>query len=176
MLKGVRLAYAHMHPHTIKGEDAAAGALIMLDHNDPQIKAIQAEITRIQNEENKGERIGSDKYCLRSSVDRGRSGELGDCMVLSANAKKGQSILTMGKGSTTPITNSMENPIYSGCYANVKVRFWWQDNNFGKRINASLVAVQFAEDGDPLDGAHVSPEEAAKGFEASGDASGSEWD
>jgi len=41
---------------------------------------------------------------------------------------------------------------YSGCYVNVIVNIWAQDNEFGKRINASLGGVQFAEHGTPFGG------------------------
>ena len=37
--------------------------------------------------------------------------------------------------------------IYSGCRVNVKIRFWAQDDpEHGKRVNASIEAVQFARD------------------------------
>jgi len=166
ILKNVRLAYAHMQPHEIRGKPASAGAQILLEKSDKQVAAVEEAIRATEVEYNKGKRIASDKYCLRSAEDRGRAGEFGDVMVLSANAKLGQSIMTMGKGSLEPILDPARNPIYSGCYANVKVRVWWQDNDYGKRINAALVAVQFADDGEPLDGSTVSAEEAAKGFEA----------
>lgn len=38
--------------------------------------------------------------------------------------------------------------IYAGCYVNMSVEFWAQDNQYGKRINASLRGVQFVKDGD----------------------------
>ena len=42
---------------------------------------------------------------------------------------------------------------YSGCYINCKVRFWAQDDEeYGKRINASIEAVQFARDGEAFGG------------------------
>ncbi len=36
---------------------------------------------------------------------------------------------------------------------NVNIDLWCQANNFGKRINATLVGVQFAADGDAFSGA-----------------------
>lgn len=51
----------------------------------------------------------------------------------------------------TPLTQSDGKP-YSGCYVNVSVDIWAQDNNFGKRINAKLLAVQFHADGDAFSG------------------------
>lgn len=42
--------------------------------------------------------------------------------------------------------------IYSGCYIDVVVDIWAQDNQFGKRVNASLLAVTFNSDGERLAG------------------------
>lgn len=56
---------------------------------------------------------------------------------------------------------------YSGCYVNAIVEIWAQDNQFGKRINASLMGVQFVRDGERLAGGAVA---AADDFEAIPDA------
>lgn len=37
--------------------------------------------------------------------------------------------------------------IYAGCFCNLVVDIWAQDNQFGKRINAKLKGVQFLRDG-----------------------------
>lgn len=52
---------------------------------------------------------------------------------------------------------------YSGCYVNAIVEVWAQDNQFGKRVNASLMGVQFLRDGERLAGGAVA---AADDFEA----------
>lgn len=41
---------------------------------------------------------------------------------------------------------------YGGCYVNASVDIWAQDNKYGQRINATLVAVQFVKDGDSFGG------------------------
>ncbi len=42
---------------------------------------------------------------------------------------------------------------YAGCYVNAKVRFWAQDSEeYGKRINCSIEAIQFAKDGEAFGG------------------------
>ncbi|MGV0954551.1 MAG: ssDNA-binding protein [Fluviibacter sp.] len=46
----------------------------------------------------------------------------------------------------SPLTPQTGRP-YSGCYANVWVDIWAQDNGFGQRINSTLGAVQFLSDG-----------------------------
>lgn len=47
----------------------------------------------------------------------------------------------------SPLTKD-DGKLYSGCYVNAKVEIWAQDNNFGQRINATLLGVQFVKDGD----------------------------
>lgn len=44
------------------------------------------------------------------------------------------------------------NAPYSGCYVNAKIRFWGMDNEHGKRINASIEAIQFAKHGEAFGG------------------------
>lgn len=47
----------------------------------------------------------------------------------------------------TPLTEE-DGVLYGGCYATVIITFWAQSNDFGKRINANLVGVQFKKDGE----------------------------
>ena len=54
----------------------------------------------------------------------------------------------------TPLTPEDGRP-YGGCYVNMIVDIWAQDNQYGKRINASLMGVQFVEDGDAFGGGGV---------------------
>lgn len=65
-------------------------------------------------------------------------------------------------GNRSPLTASDGKP-YSGCYVNAIIEFWAQDNQFGKRVNASLLGVQFWRDGERLAGGAVA---AADDFEA----------
>ena len=52
---------------------------------------------------------------------------------------------------------------YSGSYGNIILEFWAQDNQFGKRVNASLLGVQHVKDGERLSGGGVA---AADDFDA----------
>lgn len=42
--------------------------------------------------------------------------------------------------------------IYSGCKVHAKLRLWAQDNKGGKRVNAEIVGLMFAGDGQPFAG------------------------
>lgn len=49
----------------------------------------------------------------------------------------------------------IESLIYPGCYVNILIRPWYQNGTtvgagYGKRVNASLVAVQFNRDGERI--------------------------
>lgn len=51
----------------------------------------------------------------------------------------------------TPLTAADGKP-YSGSYMYLSLELWAQDNQYGKRINATLKGVQFHKDGDAFGG------------------------
>lgn len=59
------------------------------------------------------------------------------------------------EGLTLPLNEAMPGKvgrIYSGCYVNIKVGFWCQDNNNGKAIRAELLTIQSLFRGDAFGG------------------------
>tara|TARA_Y100000593_G_scaffold83521_2_gene157526 strand:- start:29061 stop:29750 length:690 start_codon:yes stop_codon:yes gene_type:complete len=46
---------------------------------------------------------------------------------------------------------------YSGCYINMTIEVWAQDNEHGKRVNAKLKAIQFRADGEAFGAAPTDP-------------------
>lgn len=51
---------------------------------------------------------------------------------------------------------------YGGCFVNVSVEFWAQDNSYGKTVRCGLLGVQFNKDGDAFGGGSPA---SADGFE-----------
>jgi Protein of unknown function (DUF2815) len=56
-------------------------------------------------------------------------------------------------GSAVDAVNTMEyqanaRKMYGGCYVNVALHPWIQENTFGRGIRCDLVAIQFAKDGE----------------------------
>ena len=47
----------------------------------------------------------------------------------------------------TPLAQSDGRP-YGGCFVNLRIDVWAQDNGYGKKLNASLLGIQFVRDGD----------------------------
>jgi hypothetical protein len=51
----------------------------------------------------------------------------------------------------TPLEEADDKP-YGGCYCNVSLRLYAQDNEYGKHINVQLRGVQFVKDGERFGG------------------------
>ncbi|MDC5277565.1 DUF2815 family protein, partial [Acinetobacter baumannii] len=62
------------------------------------------------------------------------------------------------RNGKTPLVQADGRP-YAGCYVNAAIELWCQDNNYGKRINASLRGVQFLKDGEAFAGGGVASED-----------------
>jgi hypothetical protein len=166
MITGARVSFPHLFKRpTIDGEEGSYGAVLMLDpkKHAKVISTIEKGITELSKFKFKGKKIPSDKLCLRDGDDKGRT-EYEGYQILSANTRNKP--LVIGGDGRNVITDEEDNPIYAGCVVNVKIRLWAQDNRYGKRVNAELVAIQFSKDGEPLDGSYVSAEDAISGFDA----------
>lgn len=75
-------------------------------------------------------------------------------MVVQAHAKANEppTLVASENGMNVTLDRETQTRIYSGCYVNAIVSFWAQDNQWGKRINASLAGLQFVKDGEPFSG------------------------
>lgn len=92
-----------------------------------------------------------------------------DVMFLNASSKRQPPCVL--KDSPIPLSKDQAGKFYAGCYVNVVIRVWCQDNEYGKRVNASLEAVQFERDGDPLGGG--APVDTETAFDYTGSTGGS---
>lgn len=104
--------------------------------------------------------------CLRDGSEKEDVDGYGDdvMFISSSNAKR----VPVVDGNHTPLTEEDGKP-YAGCYVNVSLRLWAQDNEWGKRVNAQLRAVQFAKDGEPFGEKPVDPEKEFDKEEGSDD-------
>lgn len=92
-----------------------------------------------------------DKLCLHDGDSKPQyEGYKGNLFLNASNKIKPLVI----DGNKSPLDAASGKP-YSGCYVNAVVELWAQDNKFGKRINASLMGVQFLRDGPRLSGGGV---------------------
>lgn len=155
-LNNVRLAFPNIfEPQVSEDGKASYGATVLLDPNDPQIKAINATIEAVAKEKwtSKADVMlkqirAADKTALHNGDTKAQYAGFEGTMFVSARNPVRPTALDADK---TPL-QATDGRIYAGCYVNAVLEFWAQDNGFGKRVNATLMGVQFFRDGDAFSG------------------------
>ena len=159
-LSNVRLSFAQLfEAKTVNGEGKPAfSAVFLLDPKDPQVKAVNAAIEAVAREKwgVKAEATlktlrAADKTCLHSGDLKSNYAGFEGMLFVSARNSLRPLVLDADK---TPLVAEDGKP-YSGCYVNASVELWAQDNNYGKRVNATLMGVQFYKDGESFTGGGV---------------------
>lgn len=89
---------------------------------------------------------GSQKCCFVSGDSKAYDGFAGQ-WALSAKRQQDSGHPKVVDPQLNDLSPSDGKP-YGGCYVTAKVEIWAQDNNFGKAIRATLIAVQFVKDGE----------------------------
>lgn len=146
-MKTVRLSFPSVFRKAVfSGAETKFEATFLLDKTEhaDTIKQIQAEIAKLLKDELKS-KLPADKICLKDGDEIEYDGYKG-CMSIKASSSKRPVVIGKDK---SPLTED-DNVIYAGCYVNAIISLWAQNNQFGKRINASLEAIQFAKDGAPF--------------------------
>ena len=166
-LKNVRLSFPSLFKRaSFDGQEGKFEATFLLNketHADT-IAEIQAAIKERIAEDLKGAKLGADKICLKDGDEIEYDGYAGHFSIKGSNNKR-PLVIDRDK---TPLTED-DNKIYAGCYVNAIIELWAQNNNYGKRINANLLGVQFFADGEPFgDGVKASADD----FDAFGDDDG----
>lgn len=161
-LTNVRLSFPHLWaPHAMEeGQEAKFSAVFLFNNEEHKtvLGKIDALIDRLALDEFK-KKI-SFKRCLRDGNEKSELEGYGD----------GTSFLSASNKARPGVVDRRLNPlaeadgvIYAGCYVNATIRLWVQNNNWGKRVNAQLRAVQFVKDGQSFGAGKV---DAQQEFEA----------
>lgn len=159
-LASVRLAFPNLfEAKTVGGQGeprfSAAFAIVPGSEN---AKALAAAVEAVAKEKWKDKAPGILKE-LRSkgrvayrTEPLSKDGEVYDGFedMHSLNASNKARPLVIDRDKS-PLTAQDGKP-YAGCYVNVSIDVWAQDNDFGKRVNATLSGLQFAKDGDAFGG------------------------
>lgn len=121
---------------------------ILDEEHAKKIAEMQDRIMEMQKE--RKQKVPSDKICLRDTFEHaGYENAFG---LVASNTKRPQ-ILRGEAGKNVPVSEEDAESmgiLYAGCYVDVVVRLWFQDNKYGKRINASLEIVRFRKHGEPF--------------------------
>ena len=147
-LNNVRLSFPSLFRKAqFNGEETKfeATLLISKDEQADLITQIKNAIADKLKVDLKGAKLAADKLCLKDGDEIDYDGYAGTYSIKASNKTRPMCI----NKDKSPITED-DNVIYGGCYVNAIVELWAQNNAYGKRINANLLAVQFAKDGDPF--------------------------
>ena len=174
-IKDVRIAYAqgiYTARAAKPGDKEKYGAAFLFPANHPAVKEIAAATVRAAQAKwgaKADDMLKQLKAADRLPVHNGdakasSAGYEGNLFVNAGNAIRP----TVVDRDRSPLTAADGRP-YSGCYVNAIIEVWAQDNQHGKRINASLLGVQFVRDGEKLAGGSTA---TADDFEAIPDTEG----
>lgn len=156
VIKNARVAFPNLF--TPDAKFGKYGAQLIIEPNNPALAAIEAEIEAVAAAKwgAKAEGIlktlrATGKVCLKDGDTKAEYEGFEGNMVLSSGNTKRPTVVNRDR---SPVTED-DGIVYAGCYVNAIVSIWAQDNEFGKRINASLDGMQFVKDGDSFGGGNV---------------------
>lgn len=153
-LPNVRLSFPSVFQKaSFNGNETKYEATFLLNKKEHAevIQQIKDAIAEKVKNDLKGAKLAPDKICLRDGDLADYEGYDGHMSLKASNSKRP----TVVAKDKSPLTED-DNVIYGGCYVNAIVELWAQDNNYGKRINANLLGIQFHKDGEPFGGGGVS--------------------
>lgn len=156
-IPNARLAFPVLwEAKTVNGEgEPAFSAAFLLDPKSPVVKQIQDAAEKLGQDkwaakwpQIKKEMVAKDRLPLHDGDAKSSYAGFEGMVYVSARSKTRPLVIDRDK---SPLTASDGKP-YAGCYVNASIELWCQDNNYGKRINASLSGLQFAKDGEAFAG------------------------
>lgn len=168
-LNNVRLSFPSIFkPQSFKGNDGQQsdpkyGATFILDNeeNASEIAKLEKAIEAVIKDQFKGNAKALKGVCLRDGEEKTNDdGSFKDgfgpgTMFVTSSAKNRPQVVD--KNPSIPLT-AEDGKIYAGCYVNAVISLWAQNNTFGKRINANLLAIQLVKDGEPFGEERINPE------------------
>jgi hypothetical protein len=153
-LTNVRLSFESVFKRKSFGEDDAnprfsATFLIDKRRQEDQVRLCEDAIddAKFAKWGDRQPTLKAEKLAFRDGDDEDYDGYQGH-MFVAARSDRRPKVIDRDR---TPLTED-DGRIYSGCYVNAIIRFWAQDNKWGKRVNASLEGIQFVKDGEAFTG------------------------
>ena len=147
-LNNVRLSFPNIFQKAVfEGKEGKYEATFLLNKETQAelIKGIEVQIKAGIAENLKGSKVPSEKLCLKDGDDYEYDGYEGHKSFKAANSKRPMLL----DNDKSPLTED-DNKLYAGCYVNAIVELWYQNNAYGKRVNANLLGVQFYKHGTPF--------------------------
>lgn len=168
-VSNVRLSYPHLdRPFKKKGDQGepkySAVLLLPKDTHKAAKKLIEEQIEEIMAE-NKVRALASDKKFLRDGDESDKEEHEGH-WTISVRDDRRPILKEMMDGELTLVEpEDAKEAFYGGAWASVIIRPWFQNNDFGKRVNAGFTAVTKKADDEAFGEGRISEEEVDAAFE-----------
>jgi hypothetical protein len=170
-IDNVRASYPHLAKAWAKNEgDTPKFSLTGLGakKSHDAVKALCVEVINKLLADNNMGKIGAEHKFIKNGDDSGKD-EAEGMWVIKASENADKPPTCRDRRGDKLSTDEIEKIIYAGCYVNMLIRPWAQDNKHGKKINANLIAVQFFADGERFGEGSIDDEGAFEQYEESAD-------
>lgn len=144
----VRASYPHLdRPYA--GDDGGEPKFSIVGLADKathqEVKEACVEVIEVLKKANKNAKVSKDKLFIKNGDDSDKE-EYEGMWTISARETKRPKVRD-GNGDLLEV-DEIADVIYPGCYVDIIIRPWFQDNSYGKRVNANLLSVKFRDDGE----------------------------
>lgn len=161
-IDNVRLSYPHL-AKAWSGEESGdpkfslVGLLPKKTHREA-IELVKGQIDALKKA-NKNAKVPADKLFLKDGDVYFQEKEECEGMYCVSASEGKRPVCRHADGEVMEISDISEI-MYGGCYVDILINPWYQDNKYGKRVNANLRSVRFRKDGDPFGEGRVDDESA----------------
>jgi len=127
-----------------------------------EVKALLVEVINSLLTEAKMGKIGAEHKFVRNgdTEDGPLKPETESMWIIKASENPDRAPKVRDQRTKVMTPAEIAKTIYPGCKVNMLIRPWAQNNKFGKKINANLIAVQFVGEGTRIGEAAIDDDDA----------------
>lgn len=162
-----RISYPHLDKkYARKSTDTPAYSAVGILPNDTHAEAAQLcrdVAQKMLDEHNKGAKIKADLLFVRNG-DLSAKPEYEGAWTINAREADNRPVVLNPDKSEMAIED-IKPTIKAGFRVDLLIDPWWMDNDHGKRVNASLRAVRYRREDEPLAEGGISKDDAISSFD-----------
>lgn len=167
LVSDVRISYPHLDKkwckNPAKDTPAYSGTVILPNATHSEARdAIKAFADEMLADRKMG-RIKADAYFIRDGDASGKD-EYADAWIVAARESDNRPVVLHPDKSEMDVED-IKSTVKAGHYVDMLVEPWTQDNEHGKRVNASLRAVRYRREGEALSEGGISKDDAISSFD-----------
>lgn len=149
-IDGIRGSYVHLDkPYKGKTDDGGTEAVakysivaLLPKATHEEAKSLIIESIGKLLKDNKDAKVAKDKRYIRDGDDQEKDEYEG---MWTVSAREERKPACRDRNGELVAPEDVRDTFQSGYWFNVLIRPWYQDNKYGKRVNAGLVGVQFVK-------------------------------